>query len=195
MKAPMTVIHLSAPAVLKLTTDGALPTRVEGVAYSGGIVPTLGVVIDLATTTIADRLPLLHEHSREAIIGAITKATITGGALLVEGKLFSDIPGGHAEKIAQLAQRGAPFQMSVGLYNFSEEIVAAGRSVTVYGATVAGPVTVLRRGTVREVSLVTLGADPGAVAKLFGAGVKEPTPLSAQSIFARRARQAAGFGR
>ena len=191
----MTVIHLRAPVALKPTTDGALPTRVQGVAYSGGIVPTLGVVIDLASTTIADRLPLLHEHGREAIIGAVTWTTITGGALLVAGKLFSDIPGGQAEKIAQLAQRGAPFQMSVGLFGYTEEVVRAGQAVTVNGATVAGPVTVLRRGTVREVSLVTLGADPNAVARLFGQGAKGTNSLNAREILARRAREAAGYGR
>ena len=191
----MTVIHLRAPAVLKPTTDGALPTRVEGIAYSGGIVPTLGVVIDLASTIVADRLPLLHEHGREAIVGAITRATITGGTLLVEGKLFSDIAGSLAEKIGQLAQRGAPFQMSVGLFGYAEEVVRAGQVVTVNGATVAGPVTVLRRGTVREVSLVTLGADPSAVARLFGQGAKGTSTLNPRAVFARRVREAAGYGR
>ena len=193
MKAPMTVIHLRAPVALKPATEGALPTRVEGIAYSGGIVPTLGCVIDLSTTSIADRLPLLHEHGREAIVGAITRATITGGTLLVEGKLFSDIPGGQAEKIAQLAQRGAPFQMSVGLFGYVEATVRLGEVVTVNGATVAGPVTVLRGGTVRGVSLVTLGADPNAVARLFGQDAKGTSSLDPRSVLARRTREAAGY--
>lgn len=59
----------------------------------------------------------------------------------------------------------------------------------------AALVTVLRRGVVREVSLVTLGADPNAVARLFGQRVKGTTSLDPRSVLARRAREAAGYGR
>ena len=191
----MNHIELRAPVALIPATAGAMPTRVEGVAYSGGLVPNLGVVIDLSTTTVADRLPLLHEHDRQNIVGAITKTAIEGGAFSVAGRLFSDIPGGQAEKIGQLAQRGAPFQMSVGLYGFREDTILLGQVATVNSRTVHGPATVLRGGTVREVSIVTLGADPRATARLFGQGVKPLPTLSAQSILARRVRQAAGFER
>ena len=195
MKAPMTVIHLRAPVALKPATDGELPSRVTGVGYSGQLIPGMGCVIDLASTIVADRLPLLHEHDREAVVGAVTRAAVEGGALLIEGQLFSDMVGSKAEKIAQLAQRGAPFQMSVGLFGYVEATVRLGEVVTVNGATVAGPVTVLRGGTVREVSLVTLGADPNAVARLFGQGAKGTSSLDPRSVLARRAREAAGYGR
>ena len=191
----MTYIELKAPVALTPATAGGLPTRLEGVAYSGGIVAALGLVIDLASTTVADRMPLLLEHGRQNIVGAITKATIEGGALTVEGRLFSDIPGSTAEKIGQLAQRGAPYQMSVGLFDFTESTIPLGQVATVNSRTVGGPATVLRNGVVREVSIVTLGADPQAKARLFSQGVRPPPTLSVQSILARRARQAAGFAR
>ena len=188
-------IELKAPVALIPATAGATPSRVEGTAYSGNIVPNLGVVIDLSTTTVADRLPLLSEHDRQNIVGAITKATIEGGALNIEGRLFSDLVGSLAEKIGQLAQRGAPYQMSVGLYSFREDTIPSGQVATVNSRTVMGPATVLRNGVVREVSLVTLGADPHATARLFGQGVKPPPTLNVHSILARRVRQAAGFAR
>ncbi len=189
----MNAIHLKAPVALKPATAGCLPTRFEGVAYSGGMVPSLGVVIDLASTTVADRLPLLHEHVRSAIIGAVISATNDRRQLSVEGELFSDMAGSQAEQIAQLAQRGAGFQMSVGLYNFTEQTVRLGEQLTVNGRTVVGPLTVLRSGVVREVSIVTLGADHNTSARLFGHGAKQALSLSPNAIFAARARQAAGF--
>ena len=57
--------------------------------------------------------------------------------------------------------------MSVGLYGFTREFVPAGKSVQVNGQTFNGPVNVLRNGQVREVSVVTLGADPRTDSKFF----------------------------
>ena len=191
----MNYIELKAPVSLIPATAGAMPTRVEGVAYSGGIVAALGIVVDLSTTTVADRLPLLSEHDRQNIVGTVTKATIAGGAITVEGRLFSDMVNSQAEKIGQLAQRGAPFQMSIGLFGFREDAIPPGQVATVNSRAIAGPATVLRGGTVREVSIVTLGADPQATARLFGQAVKPPATLCVHSILARRVREAGGFAR
>jgi hypothetical protein len=191
----MNSIQLRAPIALTATALGTLPSRFEGIAYSGGVVPSYGVVIDLGSTTISQPMPLLHEHSRDRIIGAVTAASIQAGQIIVAGKLFSDIPGGHAEQIAQLAIRGAPFQMSVGLYGYTEEVVPLGRAVTVNSRTASGPTVVLRRGAVREVSIVTLGADPNTNARMFSRKAKTPGSLNARDIFARRALEAAGLRR
>jgi hypothetical protein len=105
--------------------------------------------------------------------------------------LFSDIPGSPAERIAQTAQRGAPYQMSVGLFNYSEEFISSGQHVKVHGKEHTGPLTVLRRGTVRECSIVALGADSATSARLFGRDARQPVGgLSARAIYAARRRAA-----
>ena len=59
-----------------------------------------------------------------------------------------------------------------------------------------GPVTVLRRGVIRECSIVTLGADAKTSARLFSSAGTRPakgTLLSASAYIASPARQAAGL--
>jgi hypothetical protein len=160
---------LTAPLELKAADGGQLPTRFAGAAYTGGMVPGYGVVIDMATTTYKDKLPLLAEHWRSDVVGVIEQAETRDWTMLVAGKLFSDMEGSQAEKIGQLASRGVPFEMSVGLYHFTREFVPAGKSVQVNGQTFQGPVDVLRNGVVREVSIVVLGADAATNASFFSA--------------------------
>ena len=161
-------IRLTAPLQLRAASDGKkLPSQFSGVAYTGGLVPSFGVVIDLASTTVPPVMPLLSEHVRTDMIGLVSSTRKQNDQLIVTGALYSDMAGTQAEKIAQLSQRGFPFQMSVGLFNFSEESVQAGQRVNVNGRDFVGPVTVLRNGAVRECSIVTLGADPDTEARFF----------------------------
>jgi hypothetical protein len=160
-------ILLSAPLELKATDDAKLPTRFGGVAYSGGLVPGMGVVIDLASTRFNARIPILLQHDHEQPIGVADAAAIQNNQLVIGGRLFSDMTGSPAERVAMLAQRGMPYEMSVGIFDFNVERVPAGKSAAVNGATFQGPVTVLRSGAVREVSVVTLGADPETDAQFF----------------------------
>ncbi|MEN8720476.1 MAG: hypothetical protein ABF296_09470 [Oceanococcaceae bacterium] len=149
-----------------------LPRQFEGVAYSGGYISRFGAVIDLTDLRIADGMPLLASHNHEQIIGTVTKAANSGRALTVAGELLSDIEP-IAEAMAKKAKRGIKYQMSVGLFDASDELVPAGKSVTINGRTFNGPVTVLRGGHVREVSIVPLGADANTSARFFH---ESPTP-------------------
>ena len=158
--------RLAAPLELK-AGGSALPDKFSGTAYSGGFVPDYEVVIDLATTTFNQKLPLLDNHYRGGIVGVVESASAKDHRMVVGGRLFSDMQGSPAERIAQLAQRGVPFEMSVGLYSFTTESIPAGKSVAVNGQVFNGPVNVLRKGQVREVSIVTLGADPKTAVQVF----------------------------
>lgn len=178
MKNP-THITLTAPLALAAAPDAAsLPTQFSGQAYSGGQVNHWGpLVVDLATTKFASAtMPLLAEHDRREIIGVIDSATNDGKTLAVAGKLFSDIPGSCGEKIAQCATRGAPYQMSIGMFAYNELWVEAGSSLTVNGQLVHGPIVVLQNGQVREVSIVSLGADPDTDAQFFSAPTHTTPP-------------------
>ncbi|HMC16034.1 MAG TPA: HK97 family phage prohead protease [Albitalea sp.] len=162
-------IRLSAPLELRAANDPKVPAQFSGVAYSGGLVPSFGCVIDISSTTLAQRMPLLMEHSRSDMIGVVETNSTAGNRITVGGKLFSDMPGTSAERLALLAQRGGVFQMSIGLFGYTEEVYPAGHAVTVNGKAMTGPVVVLRNGKVREVSIVTLGADHNTDVRMFRA--------------------------
>jgi hypothetical protein len=175
-------VLIGAPLELKPSAEGGLPAKFSGTAYSGGFVPDYGVVIDMASTTYKSKMPLLDSHMRWEIIGVIEQATTEASyQMSVGGRLFSDMPGSTAERIAQLAQRGVPFEMSVGLYAYTREYVPAGKSIQVNGQTFNGPVNVLRNGQVREVSIVTLGADPRTESTFFDLPTGDD-PMTTQTI-------------
>ena len=159
--------------------------------------PGHGCVIALDSTKVNAPLPRLLEHVREAIVGSVTAATVAGHALTVSGRLFSDLAGSPAETVARLAMRGAPYQMSVGLFGCNEQIVLAGQSVNVNGRTFPGPIVVLRNGRMRDCSVVTLRAEYGATVAVFSgsAGARPPaaTVLAPRLYFAKTAREAAEF--
>lgn len=160
-------VLLGAPIELKPAAAGGLPAKFAGKAYSGGFVPDYGIVIDMASTTYKQKMPLLDSHQRNEIIGVIDQAATQDGAMVVGGQIFSDMPGSPAERIAKLAQRGVPYEMSVGLYAYTREFIPQGKQATVNGQVFNGPVNVLRNGQVREVSIVTLGADPRTESTFF----------------------------
>lgn len=172
MRTAPAVLHLTAP--LLLTGDGDLLRRFSGIAYSGGLIPSWNAVVDIASTTLTTPMPLLADHGAQAPIGVIRAAT-SGAALEVSGELFSDVDA-TAAAISAKARRGLPWQMSIGLYQAVAEEIPAGQRVTVNGREFAGPVVVLRRGTVREASVVALGADPKTQATFFSAGMAPSHP-------------------
>jgi hypothetical protein len=169
---------------LKAPRDGALPTRFDGIAYSGEPMPSLNAVVDLATTQIEGRMPLLNEHNRDRIIGVIESARKDGGRLLVEGKLFADIPGQDGERLAEFAKRGLPLQMSMGLFNYTEDFIGRGQFATVNSRQLAGPMTVYRNGRVRECSIVAIGMDSRTSVRMFGNRAQKPS-LSTAEIYRR----------
>jgi len=165
-KAPP--IYLSAPANLT-APEGEAPLHFSGIPYSGGVLSDWGMplVIDLSTTTTAQKMPVLKEHDRECVIGVCTDCSI-GTDIRVSGDLFSDIDD-DAQEIALKAKRGIAWQMSVGLFEATHEDVPPGKSIDCNGQSVIGPVVVLRHGIVREISIVALGADKQTSASFFTA--------------------------
>lgn len=160
----------------------------SGLAYGGGLVPSpfgMGnVVIDLATLAAGAPLPLLNMHDHAAIVGKVASVTNDGWQLTDAGELFSDFDP-TAQGIAQRAGRGIPFQQSVGVYDFREEEIRAGQSVNINGRSFIGPLTILRNGTVREISICPLGADATTSAAIFNAGQPAPNSPSAGTFTAR----------
>lgn len=150
-------ICFTAPAVFSAAAEG--DRKISGVAYSGGLVTDHpffdGIVIDLATTKFATPAPLLLDHKTP--IGVVDSKKISN-SLEISARVFAD-DGGDGQSVTDKADRGFPWQQSVGVWPGRIENVGKGSSVELNGRKFTGPLTVFRDNRVREVSLCALGAD------------------------------------
>jgi Mu-like prophage major head subunit gpT len=165
------------PALFEAAGDSASVPRISGLAYSGGAMhlPGFGevpAVIDLAGMTVpTGTVPLLRDHDAGRPVGH-AGVRIDAGGVRIEGRLSG--VGPDVTNAVEMAGRGYPFQLSVGGRNDAVEFVPKGQKARVNGREFDGPVQVIRRSTLREVSLVSVGADPqtsAAIAAAFSRGL------------------------
>ena len=139
--------------------NGAKP-KVMGTAYSGGKMNLPGwkhpVVVDLAGMEIPDTVPLLtnHENKTDSRVGIIS-ACIKDNALEISGEIVSDSK--DAQDIVAQGKAGADWQLSIGADVKECELVKSSR--TVNGQEIEGPFYHVTKSTLREVSVVAVGAD------------------------------------
>ena len=139
--------------------NGAKP-KVMGTAYSGGKMNLPGwkhpVVVDLAGMEIPDTVPLLtnHENKTDSRVGIIS-ASIKDNALEISGEIVSDSK--DAQDIVAQGKAGADWQLSIGADVKECELVKSSR--TVNGQEIEGPFYHVTKSTLREVSVVAVGAD------------------------------------
>ncbi|WP_176371150.1 phage protease [Crenothrix polyspora] len=178
-KFPSTAFQFLAKA------DFSTPTakgerELTGIAYSGDVVTDHGywnrLVIDLATLTVDTPIPLLQGHCHDDTIGLVTTVSTHTGQLSINARLFADVDDDAAE-IAAKADKGFPWQLSVGIWPKSIEEVNPGESITVNNRTFTGPVVVFRNGRVREISVVAIGADHQTSATVLTAGFDTEIPF------------------
>jgi len=139
--------------------NGAKP-KVMGIAYSGGKMNLPGwkhpVVVDLAGMEIPDTVPLLtnHENKTDSRVGIIS-ASIKDNALEISGEIVSDSK--DAQDIVAQGKAGADWQLSIGADVKECELVKSSRSVN--GQEIEGLFYHVTKSTLREVSVVAVGAD------------------------------------
>ncbi len=139
--------------------NGAKP-KVMGIAYSGGKMNLPGwkhpVVVDLAGMDIPETVPLLtnHENKTDSRVGIIS-ASIKDNALEISGEIVSDSK--DAQDIVAQGKAGADWQLSIGADVKECELVKSNR--TVNGQEIEGPFYHVTKSTLREVSVVAVGAD------------------------------------
>lgn len=159
------ILLASADVQIQAAGEGR-PPRVSIVAYTGGLmsVPGFGpVVLDLTGLDLGTGVPLLHDHNTE-LAGVVGhgKASVANHQLVVTGQLTTTTQA--AKSIVELGKSGYPFQASVGVQPVERQSVGRGESIHVNGRTITADgagFTLIRRGKLREVSIVAVGADAG----------------------------------
>ena len=158
-------LTLTAEAVIEAAgaDDGAsqLP-RFRMVAYTGAAMRVGGwrypVIIDLAGLSIpAQSRPIRFSHDPTAGVGHTDSIRIEGGQLLATGVISRDTPA--AREVVASSKNGFPWQASVGASVDEFEFVKDKQTTMVNGREYSGPINVVRKATLSEISFVDLGAD------------------------------------
>ena len=175
-------IKLSAALPVALAGRADEVRTFKGTANSGKPFGYGGTqaVVDLAQLSHKEKVPVLLEHSPVKMAG-VCRLSVTADGLIAEGSLLSNEFG---TQIAEAADQGFPWEMSVYAQAESYEELAAGAVLSVNGNEVTGPAVILRRCTIREVSFTAVGVDSETEAVVLSDGsplpdiFKQPVELS-----------------
>ncbi len=161
-----TSLSLTATAHIEVeaASEGAgsaLP-RFQMLAYTGGPMRIAGwkhpVIIDLAGLAIpAQSRPIRCGHDPLAGVGHTDSIRIEQGQLMANGVVSRDTAA--AREVVTSSKNGFPWQASVGASVDEFEFVKDHQQVTVNGRQYSGPLNVVRKSTLGEISFVDLGAD------------------------------------
>ncbi|QDU71046.1 phage major capsid protein [Mucisphaera calidilacus] len=159
-------VEAAAPA-----TDGKLPglPQFRMVAYTGGLMKITGfphpVVVDLEGLEIpSQNLPIRLDHERRQGVGHTQRVLVDNGRVLAEGLISRDTS--WARDVARSGTNGFPWQASIGAAVIEAEMVPAGQQVKVNDQSFTGPVHVVRRSVLKEISFVDSGADAATSARI-----------------------------
>ena len=145
---------------LKIEAAAGGKPKVSGLAYSGGKMKLPGwkhpVVVDLGGMAIPESVPLLanHENHTASRVGMVT-ARVDADTLLIDGEIVAE--GDKANGIVAQAKAGADWQLSIGAEVEEAELVQGKAAVN--GTEHEGPFYHVKKSTLREVSVVAVGAD------------------------------------
>ncbi|MCL2645617.1 MAG: hypothetical protein FWD61_01265 [Phycisphaerales bacterium] len=161
------------------TQGGGLP-KFRMVAYTGGQMRLAGwrhpVVIDLAGLTIpSQNRPIRFGHDAAAGVGHTDMIRIENGQLIATGVVSRDTAA--AKEIVTSGKNGFPWQASIGASVDDFEFVKDGQKTQVNGWLFHGPVNVVRKATLGEISFVDLGADGNTSAKVAASRPQQETNI------------------
>lgn len=167
-------------ATFVIGAEGELKVpRVDIVAYTGVPMVVRGfkrpVLIDLqGVFSTRESLPLLKDHRPDLVIGHSDRIDNDGRTLRVSGVMSGNGPA--AREVVDNARQGFPWQSSVTAIPTELEEIPAGRSVVVNGREWVGPLTVARRAKLKEISLLSMGADDQTSAAIAAAMHSKEAP-------------------
>jgi hypothetical protein len=160
-------LEIPAPVFGETQENGTTLPKFDLVAYTGGKVD-LGlqypVIFDLSDTSSAPTVPLLKDHNPSLIVGHSRGVKITNAQITGEGLVSGT--GEAAKEVVANAKNGYQWQLSVGIYSTILDSIKANETVLINGKSQTGPFYISRKNVLREISFLSLGADPNTLAIL-----------------------------
>jgi len=170
---PALQAELQASRPLSFTCDGAVnlieaaagektPPRFSMVAYRGGAMSLDGwanpVVVDLAGVRLAAaQIPARMQHDKRRMVGHFERVEVRGSELHASGVVSFE--NADAKSLVSSSRNGFQWQASIGANPLHTEHVPRGLSAQANGKTFEGPVDIVRRAVLSEISFVDIGAD------------------------------------
>jgi hypothetical protein len=158
--------------------DGEGNRRFSMVAYTGGKMMVGGwydpVIVDLNGLSIKARKPIFFGHqtySLDSLIGQTDKIAVEGNRLIAEGEILGESE--TVKKVIALHDRGYNWQASIGAVVQEYKRLEKGEVIEVNGRRFSGPVTVVTKAALAEISFVMQGADDNTSAKIAANNVIE----------------------
>ena len=143
---------------------GKAVPRISIAAYSGAAIRQWWsadpVVVSLAGITLPakhNRLVILRDHDMARPLGNATAIRKTDASLELDGDCT--VPGDDTEQFVEASKNGFPWRASIGCGSLKVAYIDAGKQLTANGRTFSGPLTHVVSCELREVSVVTMGAD------------------------------------
>src|SRR5262249_4940578 len=116
------------------------------------------VILDLAGLSVPSQSrPIRFGHDPLAGVGHTDAVRVEEGQLVATGIVSRDTHA--AREVVISAKNGFPWQASVGASIEEFEFIKENQQVLVNGRSFQGPVNVVRKSTLGEISFVDLGAD------------------------------------
>jgi hypothetical protein len=172
------ICPLSIEAADKEKSSGV--PQFKMVAYTGGLMRIEGfphpVVVDLEGLAI-DRqdIPVRLDHQSRQGVGHTQRVAVENGSLIAEGLVSRDTS--WARDVIRSGQNGFPWQASIGAAVIDAQFIPNGQNVTVNGRTFDGPIHVVRKAILKEISFVDNGADSSTSARI-AANSKEQSSMT-----------------
>ncbi len=197
MPVPTESMKILPALTLTATADITFAAAAEGqsaplprfkmVAYSGGAMRVGGwrhpVVIDLAGLAVPSQArPIRFGHDPLSGVGHTDAIRVEAGQLIATGVISRDTPA--AKEVVASSRNGFPWQASVGASVEEYEFIKDNQKATVNGQEITGPVNVVRKATLGEISFVDLGADGRTSASIAARQHKEPSVMADESTTA-----------
>lgn len=159
-------LNLTATAQIDVqaAAEGEAPPlpRFRMVGYTGGPMRVAGwkypVILDLAGLSIPSQSrPIRFGHDPLSGVGHTDNIRVEQGQLVAGGVVSRDTAA--AREVVTSSKNGFPWQASVGASVEEHEFIKEHQQVTVNGKQFTGPLNVVRKSTLGEISFVDLGAD------------------------------------
>ena len=154
------------------TAEGQRLPRFKMVAYTGQPMQLAfwrwPVIVDLAGLKIPSQTrPVRFAHDPLIGIGHTDSIRIEDGRLVATGVISRDTPA--AKEVLASAKNGFPWQASIGASVEEYEFVNEKQKVIVNGHEYHGPLNVVRKAVLGEISFVDLAADPDTTVSVAAA--------------------------
>ena len=162
-------LQFLSPLTIEAADGEKQMPRFSMVAYTGGVMRIAGfphpVVVDLEGLSV-DRqdIPVRLDHNPRQGVGHTQRVAIENGQVIAEGLVSRDTS--WARDVAKSGANGFPWQASIGAAVVEAEFIPHGTPVVVNGQEFTGPLHVVRKAILKEISFVDTGADANTQAKI-----------------------------